>query len=84
MTITDSDYTDNLICFLQIYLAKLNSYCIALEQTAGGIGLHIKANKTEYMYFKQEGAISTVRPLKLIDKFTYLGCSISSFGLAKA
>ena len=39
----------------------------------------MNANKTEYMSFKR-GAISTQsgEPLKLVDKFTYLGSSISS------
>ena len=41
-----------------------------LEQTVGGIGLHINTIKTEYMCFKREGAISTLNgwPLKLADK----------------
>ena len=32
------------------------------------------------MYFKQGAATSTLsgRPLKLVDKFTYLGCNIPS------
>ena len=35
--------------------------------------------QTEFMYFKQ-GAISTsnVKPLKSVDKFTYIGSNISS------
>ena len=48
-----------------------------LEQVAGGINLFVKANKTEFMYFK---AISTLngKPLKFVDQFTYLGSNISS------
>ena len=55
--------------------SKLNLYCIALS-----IGFHMNIDKTDYMCFKQEGAISTLngRPLKLVDKFTYLGSNISS------
>ena len=36
--------------------------------------------KTEYMCYNQTGDISTVdgTPLKLVDKFTYLGSSVSS------
>ena len=32
------------------------------------------------MYFKQEGALSTLsgKPLKLVDQLTYLGSNISS------
>ena len=52
----------------------------SLEQGAAGIGLHINAHKTEYMRFNQTGDISTLdgTSLKLVDKFTYLGSSVSS------
>ena len=42
-----------------------------LEQTAGGVGFHVNANKTEYMCLKQEEAISTLsgKQQKLVDKF---------------
>ena len=52
----------------------------SLERAAAGIGLHVNAHKTEYMCFNQTGNISTLdgTSLKLIDKFTYLGSSISS------
>ena len=45
-----------------------------------GIGLHVNAYKTEYMYFNQTGDISTLNDnsLKLVEKFTYLGSRISS------
>ena len=45
-----------------------------------GIGLHVNAHKTEYMCFNQTGDISTLdgTSLKLVDKFTYLGSSVSS------
>ena len=51
-----------------------------LEQAAAGIGLHVNAHKTEYMCFNQTGDISTLdgTSLKLVDKFTYLGSSVSS------
>ena len=44
------------------------------------IGLHVNAHKTEYMCFNQRGDISTLNgsSLKLVDKFTDLGSSISS------
>ena len=40
----------------------------------------MNAHKTEYMYFNQTGDISTLdsSSLKLVDKFTYLGSSVSS------
>ena len=52
----------------------------SLERAATGIGLHVNAHKTEYMYYNQTGDISTLdgTSLKLIDKFTYLGSSVSS------
>ena len=44
------------------------------------IGLHVNAHKTEYMCYNQTGDISTQdgTSLKLVDKFTYLGSSVSS------
>ena len=52
----------------------------SLEQAAADIGLHVNAHKTEYMCFNQTGDISTQNgnSLKLVDKFTYLGRSVSS------
>ena len=45
-----------------------------------GIGLHVNAHKTEYICYNHTGDISTLNgtSLKLVDKFTYLGSSISS------
>ena len=62
--------------FWQINQRKLHS----LEQMTGGIGLHVKVDKMEYMYFNQEEEISTLNSssLKLVDRFAYLGSSISS------
>ena len=52
----------------------------SLERTAASIGLHVNAHKTEYMCYNQTGDISTLEgtPLKLVDKFTYLGSSVES------
>ena len=43
------------------------------------IGVHVNAHKNEYMCFNQTGDISTLEgtSLKLVDKFTYLGSSVS-------
>ena len=51
-----------------------------MEWAAAGIGLHVNAHKSEYMCFNQTGDISTQEgtSLKLVDKFTYLGSSVSS------
>ena len=52
----------------------------SLERAAAGIGLHANARKTEYMCFNTTGDISTLdgASLKLVDKFKYLGSSVSS------
>ena len=52
----------------------------SLERAAAGIGLHVNSHKTEYMCYNQTGDISTLEgtSLKLVDKFTYLGSSVSS------
>ena len=52
----------------------------SLEQATSGIGLHVNAHKTEYMCFNQTGDISTLggSSLKLVDKFTFLGSSVST------
>ena len=52
----------------------------SFERAATGIGLHVNAYKTEYMCFNKTGDISTLggSSLKLEDKFTYLGSSVSS------
>ena len=53
------------------------NYCVlhSLERAAAGIGLYVNAHKMEYMCYNQtlDGT-----PLKLVDKFTYLGSSIES------
>ena len=63
--------------FSLIHQPKQNPYC--LEQAVGGIGLDMDANKTVYMCFKQEVAISSlsVKLLKLVDHFKYLSSNIS-------
>ena len=44
------------------------------------VGLHVNAHKTEYICYNQTGDISTLdgTSLKLVDKFPYLGSSVSS------
>ena len=78
-TITDADYIDDLT-LLANTSAQDKSLLHRQEQAAGGIGLNMNANKIEFMCFKQEGAVSPLsgRPLKLVDKFTYLSSNISS------
>ena len=78
-TIMDADYADD-IALLANTPTQVESLLHSLEWAVGGIGLHVNADKTEYIYFNQRGDIFTLIhvPLKLIDKFTYLGSSISS------
>ena len=78
-TITDADYTDD-IALLANTPNQAETLLHSLERAATGIGLHVNALKTEYMCYNQTGNISTLdgTSLKLVDKFTYLGSSISS------
>ena len=70
-TITDADSADD-IALLANTPAQVESLLHSLERTAASIGLHINADKTEYMCFNQTGNISTLNgsSLKLVDKFT--------------
>ena len=78
-TITDADYADD-IAILANTPNQAETLLHSLERAAAGIGLHVNAHKTEYMCYNQTGDISTLdgTPLKLVDKFTYLGSSVSS------
>ena len=74
----DADNTDFLALLVNIP-AQAQSLFYSLELAARGIDFLGNANKTEFVSFKQ-GIISTLnaKPLKLVDKFTYLGNNISS------
>ena len=78
-TITDADYADD-IAILGNTHNKAETLLHSLERVATRIGLHVKAQKMEYMSFNQTGDIFTLdgSSLKLVDKFTYLGSSVSS------
>ena len=75
-TITDADY----IALLANVHAQAKTLLYSLERTTAGIDLHVNEYKMEYMSFNQTGDISTLNSssLKLVDKFTYLGSSVSS------
>ena len=75
----DTDYADD-IALLANTPTQAKSLLLSLEQTAEGIGLHMNAGNMEYICFNQKGDISTLNgsSLKLVDKFTYLGNSVSS------
>ena len=78
-TITDADYTDD-IAILANTPDQAETLLYSLERAATSIGLYVNAHKTEYMCYNQTGDISTLEgtPLKLVDKFTYLGSSVES------
>ena len=78
-TIMYMDYANDIV-LLANSSAQAESLLHSLEWAAGGIGLHVNADKTKYMCFNQRGNISTLKggPLKLVDKFTYLRSSVSS------
>ena len=67
-----------------IHLTKENNFTLKKIRCsfvkARGIGVYVKADKTQFMCFKQDGAISILsgKPLKLIDQFTHFGSNISS------
>ena len=78
-TITNADYADD-IALLANTPNQAETLLHSLERAAAGIGLQVDAYKTESMCFNQTSNISTVEgtSLKLFDKLTYLGSSVSS------
>ena len=78
-TITDADNADD-IAILANTPNQAETLLHSLEQADAGIGLHVNAHKTEYICFNQTGDISTLEgtSLKMVNKLTYLGSSVSS------
>ena len=78
-TIIDADNTDD-IAILANTPNQAETLLHRLQRAATGIGLHVNAYKTEYMYFNQTGNIYALdgTSMKLVDKFTYQGSSFSS------
>ena len=78
-TIADVDYADD-IPLLAYSPAQAETLLHSLERAVARIWLIVNAHKTLYMCFNQSGDISTQNgsSLKLEDKFTYLGRSVSS------
>ena len=76
---TDADYADDLV-LLTNTPTQVDSLLHCLEQVAGGISLYMLTNKTEFMSFKQEGAISTLsgKPMESVNQFTYFDSKMSS------
>ena len=71
--------TKVLDTYLPYFISSLSLY-IYIYIYIWTIGLHVNAHKTEYICYNQTGDISTLdgTSLKLVDKFTYLGSSVSS------
>ncbi len=67
-TITDADYADD-IALLANTPNQAETLLHSLERAAAGIGLHVNAQKTEFMCFNQKGDISTLdgTSLELVD-----------------
>ena len=78
-TITEADYADD-IALMANTPNQAETLLHNLERAAAGMGIHVNAHKTEYMCYNQTGDISTLdgTSLKLVDKFAYLGSSVSS------
>ena len=78
-TITDTDDTDDIV-ILANTPAPAEFLLLRLERSAGGRGLYVNANKTEYTSFNQRGDISTLKcdPWNLVDKFIYHDRSVLS------
>ena len=78
-TITNADYADD-IPILANTPNQAKTLLHTLAEATAGIGLYVSVHKTEYMCYNQTGNISTLdrTPRKLVDKFTYLGNSVSA------
>ena len=65
-----------ILCFLHIHSFKAE----CLMQATKGIDLFVNLDKIEFMYFNQNGSISSFngKPLKFVYQFIYLGSNISS------
>ena len=75
---TDTDYTDEQKLLTNTPV-QAESLLHSLDQAARDIDLYENKDKIEFICFKQKEAIFTlsVKPLKLVDQFTYLGNNIS-------
>ena len=72
-TITDANYAND-IAILASTPAQAEALLLSLERTAGGIGFHVNAHKTDYMCFNKRGDISTL----IGSSLNYHGSSVSS------
>ena len=79
MNLYDADYADDLPLLANVP-TQAETLLHSLERAAADIGLHVNVHKTEYMCSNKTSDISTLNSsaLKIVDKFTYLGSSVSS------
>ena len=70
-TTSDAHHSDD-IGLLANTPTQAKSLLPNLEQVVDDISFHVNSEKTEKMCFNQDGG-----PLKLVDKFTYLGSRVS-------
>ena len=76
--VTGADYTDD-IELLTNTLTRAESQLLAPGNAVGGIDLYVNADKMECMCFNQEDISSpNGGSLKLVERFKYLGSSVSS------
>ena len=75
--ITNANYADD-IALLANALAQTETLLHRLKKATTGICFLFNAHKTEYMFFNQRGRHLNGSSLKLVEKFTYLGSSVSS------
>ena len=77
--ITDTNSSDDLE-LLGNTPAYFESLLHRLEQAARSISLYLNSEKTDFMCFNQDGAISSLndKPLKLVDQFIYINRMVSS------
>ena len=78
-TITHVNYADDPVLLVNTP-SQSESLLHRLEQVAGDISLYVNSEEIEFMYFNQDGGISSLdsKPLKLVDQFIYLSSNISS------
>ena len=57
-TITDTDYADDSVT--GEYTNQTETLLHSMKRAAAGIGLHVNAHKTEYVYYNQTGDIPTL------------------------
>ena len=72
VTISDADYADDL-ALLASTPTEAESLLHCLDQAAKGIGLNVNSDKTEIIWFNQDGAISSLN--EIISSYTSVAIS---------